>query len=384
MKILLYTHEFVPYAGGVATRSYELAMGLSELGQDVIVLAPKYSNNDIILDEKMPFKVVRANLSIGSLMQLNRNIVMLPVNTYRFLKVLRHYKPDRILLTEIVAQESAAIARLFLPFRFACTLNGTQIYMHLVGGKLKQWSKAQLMRWFFSKADSIACVSKSTKNLLERNTINLRNKTSVVYNGVDPNKFSRDKGSEILLKGFNLSTQKTILTVARLSLGKGQDIVIKALPKVLEKIPNTKYLIVGEGATRPDLEALVKKMQLGESVLFVGFINNERIGNFYDACDTFIMLSRRGLREGIANVYLEVWVHGKPVIGGDTGATGELIEDGETGILVDPLDVDAAAEALCRLLQNEDLARAMGKAGRKKIEEVFSRKSMAQKILDLL
>jgi len=61
MKILIYTHEFIPWAGGVATYNYELAKGLSQLGQDVIVLAPKYSNDDIILDQKMPFKVVRAN-----------------------------------------------------------------------------------------------------------------------------------------------------------------------------------------------------------------------------------------------------------------------------------------------------------------------------------
>jgi len=385
MKILIYTHEFIPWAGGVATYNYELAKGLNQLGQDVIMLAPKYSSDDIILDQKMPFKVVRANLfKKGSIMQLNRNIRMLPVSAWRFIKALRQYRPDRVLITQAVAHESAALARLFYSFNFTLTVHGTEIYMHFVGGRKKQWTKSKLMQWFFGEANSIICVSNSTKKLLEQNTSNLRNKIFVVRHGIDPNEFSTNNASESILEKIGLFNQKVILTVARLSTGKGQDIIIRALPRILKEFPNTKYLIVGDGPKRLELEKLAEEIGVKDSVLFVGSIDRKHINNFYDACDIFVMLSRRGRKESFGIVYLEAWAYEKPVIGGDVGGVNEVIEHRKTGLLVNPIDVEAVAENICHLLRNQDLAKAMGRAGRKKVENEFSRKTMAQKTLDLL
>lgn len=385
MRILIYTHEFVPWGGGIATYNYELARGFSELGHEVVVLAPKYSNKDVIFDRKVPFNVVRANLPRHRIMVLNRNIIELPASAYCFLKALWHYKPDHVLITEAVAHESAALARLFYPFRFTLTVHGTEVYWHFIGGKTKQWSKSRLMRWFFHKANRIICVSNSTKNLLEQSVSNLQNRTSVVYIGIDPDGFYVSKNSKAILERFDLSDQKVILTVARLTSGKGQDVVIQALPKVLKEIPNTKYLLVGDGPKRPELEKLAEKLGVKESVLFAGFGDEECIGSFYEICDIFAMLSRRGKRESFGIVYLEAWAHGKPVIGSNVGGVSEVIDHEKTGLLIDdPMNVNAAAEAMCHLLKNEDLTKAMGKAGRKKVEEVFSRKIMAQKTLELL
>jgi len=381
MKILIYTHEFIPWGGGVATYNYELAKELSDLGHEVIVLAPKYCPEDTTLDKKMVFTVVRTTLPIDSAMQMNRNIMKLPGSVYRFLRVLQQYNPDRVLVTQAVAHESAALARLFRVFRFTLVVHGSEIYSHFAGGNLRKWPKRHLMRWFFHKATSIICVSRSTKDLLEQNISGLGKIISVVHLGIDPDKPSITNMSKRLLEKFDLQDQKVILTVARLSKGKGQDTVIKALPRILREIPNTKYVVVGDGSERSELEKLVDELRLRKSVLFTGGINREELGSFYNICDVFVMLSKK---ESFGLVYLEAWAHEKPIIGGNVGGVGEVIDDEKTGLLVDPNDIEAAGESICRLLKNESLAKSLGKAGRRKVEGVFSRKFMAQKTLELL
>jgi len=387
MKILIYTHEFVPYVGGVATYNYELAKGLYELGQDVIVLAPKYSSKDIIFDKQLPFSVIRTNLSIRSIMRLNRNSIKLPVSVYSFLKTLRRHNPDRVLITQAVAHESAALARIFYPFKFVLIVYGTEIRRHFAGRRLKRWLKSRLMHWFFHKADRIICISKATKKLLEQNTDNLLNKILIIYPGIDHNEVLFKKNSEKLLKRFNLFNQKIILTVARLANGKGQDIVIQALPKIIKKVPNIKYLVVGDGPNRFKLEKLAKDLGVQDMVLFTGFVNKEDLGNFYEICDVFIMLSRdEGTRvEGFGLVFLEAFAHEKAVIGGNSGGVSEVVEHKKTGFLIkDPTDVNAVAKAVIRLLKNKKLAKSMGRRGRKKTEKMFSRKYMAKEILEVL
>ena len=389
MKTLIYTHEFVPYAGGVATYNYELAKGLSELGQEVVVLAPKYSSDDIILDQKMPFKVVRANLSIDSVMQLNGNIVKLPASAYRFIKVLRRSKPDRVLITSAVAHESAALARLFYPFRFALTVHGTEIYMHFVGGKVKQRSKSRLMKSLFHKADRIICVSSFTESLLNERVGLPKKQTTVIRNGIDSKTLlascNKHKNQEICKK-LKLQGNRVLLTVGRLTPRKGQDIVIETLPEVIKEIPEVKYVIVGTGNYRQSLEKILQTKELSDKVIFAGRVSKESLPSYYELCNIFIMLSRRERHtvEGLGISFLEAMAFNKPLIGGDHGGVPEIIEDGKNGYLVDPLNISSAADAICRLLKDRNLAKNMGEAGRKKLEREFSRQAMAQKTLDLL
>ena len=390
MKILIYTHEFIPWAGGVATYNYELAKGLSELDQDVVVLAPRHSNEDVILDKKMPFKVVRANLfKKGSIMQLNRNIRMLPVSAWRFIKALRQYRPDRVLITQAVAHESAALARLFYPFNFTLTIHGSEIYMHFVGGRKKQWTKSRLMRWFFGKADRIICVSSFTEKLLSERINPPKKQTTVVRIGIDfetlLSSLNKRKTQEIREK-LKLEGNKVLLTVARLTPRKGQDTVIKVLPEVIRVFPEVKYVIVGTGNYRQSLEKIVREKGLSDKVIFAGKVSKEDLPSYYELCDIFIMLSRKSGEtvEGLGISFLEAMAFKKPLIGGDHGGVREVIEKGKNGYLVDPLNINNVAEAICRLLKDENLAKNMGEASRRKLEMEFSAKVMTQKTLELL
>jgi len=389
LKILIYTHEFIPYRAGVATYNYELAKGLCELGEEVIVLAPKYSSKNIVLDRKMPFKVFRAKLPIESTMRFNRNTLKLPITVYCLIKFIRQHNPDKILITSAVAHESAAIARLFYLFNFTLAVHGTEIFMHFTGGKLSHAIKIPLLKRLFRKAESIICVSSYTEDLLHKHVELFKEKTSVIRNGIDFKDlyvhFNKSK-TQVIQKKLKLFGSKILLTVARLTPRKGHDIVINTLPEVIKKFPTIKYVIVGMGNYRKSLEKIVRDRKLSDKVIFVGNVTREELPGYYDLCDIFVMVSRRNKNtvEGLGISFLEAMSFSKPLIGGDHGGVKEVIKNGENGYLVDPLNIKSVSEAICFLLQNKELAIKMGKAGRKRLESEFSYQNMAKKTLDLL
>jgi len=149
-------------------------------------------------------------------------------------------------------------------------------------------------------------------------------------------------------------------------------------------------LIIGDGALRKELEDLVKKLKLSEHVIFVGYIahEDEDLLKYYTACDVFIMPSReikeKGDVEGFGIVYLEANACGKPVIGGKSGGVVDAIEDGVTGLLVDPQNINDISKALIKLLINKEYSSELGVTGRKRVEKEFNWKNIAAKTRNVL
>ena len=197
-----------------------------------------------------------------------------------------------------------------------------------------------------------------------------------VYPGFNPNVEVADLRTKLGLEGC-----KVILTVGRLTKRKGHAQVISALPRVLEAVPNVRYLIVGQDVGEGEnLRNLVKRLGLERQVVFVGYVNPGYVNpgdlpKYYCACDVFVManyeLDNRDT-EGLGFVFLEANACSKPVIGGRAGGAREAVEDGETGLLVDATDVEALSEALLKLLTDEEYARRLGANGRKRVIESFS------------
>ncbi len=181
-----------------------------------------------------------------------------------------------------------------------------------------------------------------------------------------------------------LPTGKLLLTVARLASserGKGIDGVIRALPIVHKVVPDTHYVIVGDGDDRLRLERLARDVGVSDHVFFPGMKMGDEFASFYDACDVFVMPSRK---EGFGIVFLEAMAYGKPVIGGNHGGTPEVVIDGTTGFLLEFGDVNALADCLIRLLQDEALCRRMGEAGRHRLEQHYTFEHFQRRFLRVL
>lgn len=185
-----------------------------------------------------------------------------------------------------------------------------------------------------------------------------------------------------------LENKKIILSVGRLVKRKGHDMVIKAMPLVLKKFPDAKYLIVGEGEYRAELEQLVKKLKLENSVNFLGALkDDQQVAALYHDCNLFIMPSRQLENndvEGFGLVFLEANSFGKPVIAGNSGGVTDAVVDGQTGFLVEPEDKQMISKAIIQLLYNPELAQKLGKQGAERVKEKFSWSLQAQRLMHLL
>lgn len=158
-----------------------------------------------------------------------------------------------------------------------------------------------------------------------------------------------------------------VTAVGRLEPVKGHAFLIKALGSAVRERPRLRCLFVGEGRLRPELEALARKMDLGRHARFMGF--RDDVIDILRGSDAFCMPS---LSEGLPYALLEACSLGLPVLASAVGGIARLIEDGMTGILVPPEDVEALSGGLCALIDDPGAAKAMGMAAFRMVQERFS------------
>jgi phosphatidylinositol alpha-1,6-mannosyltransferase len=142
-----------------------------------------------------------------------------------------------------------------------------------------------------------------------------------------------------------------------------------------------RLIIAGDGDDRPRLEALAATLGVSDQVLFTGFVTEATLAQLYARAAVFAMPSRG---EGFGLVYLEAMRAARPCVAARTDAAAEIVVDGETGLLVDPLDVGELAAALGRLLASPESARAMGEAGRRRLELRFTPRRFRDQLWPLL
>lgn len=194
------------------------------------------------------------------------------------------------------------------------------------------------------------------------------NKVAVIYNGIDLEKFNPAVNGEKIRKEFHLSLDTPLVgIVGRLDWYKGHQYFLQAAKKVAEAIPDTHFLIVGDGEYRERLENLRKELGLNENVIFTG--NREDIPQILADIDIFALSS---VSEGFGRSAAEAMACAKPVVATKVGSLPEVVDDGITGSLVLPRNPNALAEAIITLLQNKEKAQRMGQAGRKRVEKMFS------------
>ena len=210
----------------------------------------------------------------------------------------------------------------------------------------------------------------------------------VLHPGVDTNEFRPDIDASEIGRRYNLGERKVILSVSRLVARKGHDRVLRALPSVVRQIPDVLYLIAGRGEEEARLRALVAELGLEHYAVFAGYVKQEVLPALYCACDLFVMPSferESGVDyEGFGIVFSEANACGLPVIGGRSGGMTDAVIDGETGLLVDPHNVDAIASAIIRLLANRELSRRLGENGRRRVKQELSWEKVGERLVKVL
>lgn len=232
----------------------------------------------------------------------------------------------------------------------------------------------------------VAC-SQFTRRLLLDMGIS-ENKIEVITPSVDVAALTPGPKNPELVNKLGLGQSRVILSVGRLIERKGFDTVIRAMPKIVKAVPEAVYVVAGSrGFYLPRLQEIVAELGMQDHVRFLGDVNEASLPDLYRLCDVFAMVSRtlpNGDCEGFGIVLLEAQACGKPVIGGLSGGVPEALEDGVTGSLVDPTNPEHAADAIVRILRDQELAEQMGNAGRRRVEDEFSPQRQARRFMDLI
>jgi len=262
--------------------------------------------------------------------------------------------------------------------RIAARLAGVPIVIHtfhghvLSGyfGPLKTWVFTVIERILARWTDTIIAVSDTCRNDLLKLGIGNEGKIVTIPLGLELDRFPQKVPSLAgrLRERFSIPTDVPIVShVARMVPIKRHDILLRAIPKVWQRMPQVRFLLVGDGETRPQIEQLVQELQLDDRLILTGFIQEQEL--IYADTDLLVLTSDN---EGLPVAVIESLASGKPVVSTCVGGVPELIQDGINGFLVPPGNPDKLAETLLKALQDMNRLHEMGRKGQQTILEHYS------------
>ncbi len=233
-----------------------------------------------------------------------------------------------------------------------------------------------LERWAAGWTDLIMVPTEAVRTEGLRYRIAPTNKFVTISNGIDLNRFSSERVNGATTRSqWGIHPDEPVVgTVTRLVPDKGLECFLAAAARVVERHPRTRFLIVGGGPLQPALEQRAGDLGIANQVIFTGVRSD--VPEHLAAMDLFVLPT---LREGFGVVFAEAMAMGKVVVGSNIGAVSEVVADGESGLLLPPDDVDGFAKATVSLLDDEPRRRAMGVAGRRRVEQYFDERKKFQR-----
>ena len=334
-NVLLVTPDYPPMAGGIATLLRSLADGAKRCRFEVLALE---SGRPAAPFDPQGAPVIRA----PSMRDHRASVARL--NAHALAHAWRR-RPDVIVSGHVVAGPGAVAAR---------ALIGVAVVQYVYGKELAQ--RHALARRVLPRCDATIAVSRHAASAARRAGAPGA-RLHVVHPGVDEPAAAPDAGLRTC----------DIVTVARLEERyKGFDVMLRALPLVVARVPAARWVVVGDGALRADIQDTASAWGLADRVVLVGAVSDAERDRRLREAAVFAMPSRvppHGGGEGFGIVYLEAGRHRTPVVAGDEGGALDAVVHGQTGTLVDPRDHVALADALIELLTDGERAARLGAAG---------------------
>ena len=255
-----------------------------------------------------------------------------------------------------------------LKIPFVVSVHGLDAYSDVqVSGRAGDWCR-KISRRAFSSSRRVICISEHVREqVLSGVGRNVR--TSVVYNGVDPERFS--PGEEAPSKAL------TLVSVGNLIPIKGHESLIRAIAAISAEFPTIRLEIIGQGTEGSRLQALAMQLGIADRVFFCGRQSRQQVAEAMRRCTIFALPSRF---EGLGCVYLEAMATAKPVIGCRDQGIAEIIQQGSNGFLVGAGNEKELSLALTMLLKDENWRQNLGRAARETILEGLTLEHQAERL----
>jgi phosphatidylinositol alpha-1,6-mannosyltransferase len=368
--MLLVTNDFPPRAGGIQQYCHNLVSQLPP--DDVVVYAPAW-RGAAEFDAAQPFRVVR-------------------------------HPTSKMLPGRAVTERAIALAREVQP---QVVVFGAAFPLGLVAGRITRATGVPCVGWTHGVEVAVGRVP-LVRGLMARVAGDLRLVTAVsnwsaarvrravrgrcpvelLVSGVDAGVYHPGVDGVEVRRRHGLGDAPVCVCVSRLVPRKGQDVLIKAWPQVVGRVPDARLLLVGGGPYERRLRRLVSASPVADRIALTGEVPWADLPAHYAAGDVFAMPCRTrwlGLDlEALGVVFLEAAATGLPVVAGRSGGAPETVSEGATGHVVDGRRADQVGRAVAELLADPARATAMGAAGRRRVEAEFSWPAVAARFSKLL
>jgi phosphatidylinositol alpha-1,6-mannosyltransferase len=379
LKTLLITENFPPKSGGSGRWFWELYSRLPENEYEILAGEDPTATR---FDSEATIYIQRGNLSssewgfkstVGLMFYFKSALLVRKIIKQRQVTQLHC---GRVLPEGVIAW----LLNLFTGIPYVCYVHGEDLEM-------AQSSREQyfICRQVIKRAKTIICNSQNSANIVAKFGPQAVAKTQVLHPGVDSHLFVPKPRNEKSLTSLNWIDKKVALTVGRLQARKGQDMMIKAIPQILNTVPNFLYAIVGEGEELDVLVKLSAELEVEKHVQFLKGITDEQMIDCYQQCDLFILPNRtiNNDIEGFGMVLVEAQSCGKPVIAGDSGGTKETMLLGKSGVVIDATQPSNIASTVVGMLSDEQKLTDMGSKGREHVLQSLDWKALVQRAKEL-
>jgi len=374
-RVLLVTNDFPPRRGGIQSYLVEFVSRLAATGEHTLtVYAPQWKDAETFDARTAGYHVVRHP---GTLMLPGAGVDI------RMRRLIAEHGIDTVWF--------GAAAPLGLLAHRARQAGATRVlastHGHEVGWSMLPVARSVLRR-IGENSDVVTFVSRYTRARFA-SAFGPHAALEHLPPGVDTDRFRPDPASRAELRTrYGLGQRPTVLCLSRLVPRKGQDMLIRALPSIRQRVNGAALVIAGGGPYLAALRRLADRSGVSDHVTFTGGVPAADLPAYHAMADVFAMPCRtRGAGldvEGLGIVFLEASATGVPVIAGSSGGAPETVRHNKTGMVVDGRSVNQVADAVSELLADPDRAAAMGAAGRDWVTAQWRWDDLAGRLADLI
>jgi glycogen(starch) synthase len=345
LRVLFWTGTFWPHIGGVEVLAASLLPAMRDRGFEFVVVAPQSTPELPVESDYKGIRVVRiafwkAYNDIDAVMHIRQQIADLK----------RSFTPH------LIHKNTVGLGDFF--YLVTADVQPAPLLVTLHGEWPAQTDPftARLLR----SADWVVGCSAAILEKGRTLAPEIEPRSSIIHNGLDAPSQAPDPLP---------TAEPRLLCLGRLHEDKGFDLALEAFSSIVGRFPEARLVVAGDGPAKAELERRVSELNLEGAVDLIGWVTPEQVPTLMNATTVVLIPSRH---ESFGLVALEAALMARPVVGMRVGGLPEVVVHGQTGLLVEPEDSQALAEAVTFLFDHPQRAAQMGEAARQRAREVFS------------
>jgi len=402
MKILILSDNFPPHAPGGAERStFNLAQAFQKKGHEVFIITTVREKNLVGREDLAGLKIFRIYSNYHSRWRAYLSLYN-PQTVKKVSRIIQEINPDIVHANNIHYYLSYFCLKLakkysqgvFFTARDVMSFNygklATKKYLERFDYRTNWWDhlkQAQkrynpfrniIIRYYLKHTDKVFAISSALKTALNQNGIQ---NVKVIYNGIKAENWQVSlQKIEEFKKKHNLQNKKVIFFGGSLSGLKGGEKILQVMKVIVQHVPEAVLLVAGkkEGYTQKMLKS-AQKLGIENHVIFAGWLSDDPLKSAYFCSDLVVVPSIYFDSFNLFNI--EAMAAKKPVVGSCYGGIPEVVQDGVTGYIVNPFDIELMAAKIIDLLKNPQKAKQFGEAGYLRVKEEFNLEEKADEYL---